>query len=101
MGEPLSCITHALDVTGQIEVGKKILIIGAGIIGLLWSCFLHFMGHRRVFVVQRSVKRRESFVKLGKFLFDTAQKEPSTDLLHMNKKEFFVTVNAVLSRLDD
>ncbi|KAK7582619.1 hypothetical protein V9T40_014064 [Parthenolecanium corni] len=65
LGEPLSCVTHALDVIGHIEVGKKILIVGAGIIGLLWSCVLHFMGHRNVFIVQRTIKRRESFNKLN------------------------------------
>lgn len=64
LGEPLSCVTHSLDVIGHIEIGKRILIVGAGIIGLLWSCILHFMGHRNVHLVQRTIKRRESFNKL-------------------------------------
>lgn len=64
--EPISCITHGLDIMGEIPIGSKILILGAGIIGLLWCGLLHHLGHRNVYVVQRSVGRRKTVNELGK-----------------------------------
>ncbi|XKL65717.1 hypothetical protein PGB90_009137 [Kerria lacca] len=63
--EPISCITHGLDIMGEIPIGSKILILGAGIIGLLWCGLLHHLGHRNVYVVQRSVGRRKTVNELG------------------------------------
>lgn len=63
--EPLSCILHAFDVMPYPHVGWKILVMGAGIIGLLWTCLLHHLGHRNVVVVEISETRRESFKKLS------------------------------------
>ncbi|KAK7604450.1 hypothetical protein V9T40_005636 [Parthenolecanium corni] len=62
--EPLSCIVHALDKLPTIDIGSNVLIIGAGIIGLLWSSVLHVLGHRRVFVSEPNSGRRETVSNL-------------------------------------
>ena len=40
--EPMSCILRGADRIGRIPSGSRILVIGAGIIGLLWCSLLHF-----------------------------------------------------------
>lgn len=63
--EPLSCITHAFEeVIPPLFPSYQILVVGAGIIGLLWSSLLHFLGHRNVYVVQTSAARRKTFNNL-------------------------------------
>lgn len=62
--EPLSCITNALDKLSPLDIGLSILITGAGIIGLLWSCTLHMLGHRNVIVSEPNSIRREIFERL-------------------------------------
>uniref|UniRef100_A0A1B6DVG1 Enoyl reductase (ER) domain-containing protein n=1 Tax=Clastoptera arizonana TaxID=38151 RepID=A0A1B6DVG1_9HEMI len=62
--EPLSCIIHAWEKIGQIEIGSHILIIGAGIIGNLWCSVLHHAGHRKVTVSEPFSVRREFNRKL-------------------------------------
>ncbi|KAG5880770.1 hypothetical protein JTB14_012650 [Gonioctena quinquepunctata] len=52
LAEPLSCLSHGLDIIGPIPVGSKVLIVGAGIIGTLWVCVLHSQGHRTVTVCE-------------------------------------------------
>ena len=42
--EPLSCIVRGRDNLGEIKPKARVLIQGAGIIGLLWACILHYEG---------------------------------------------------------
>ncbi|XP_012263758.2 D-arabinitol dehydrogenase 1-like [Athalia rosae] len=66
--EPISCLVHGWDLVNPINIGSKILIIGAGIIGFLWSCVLHLQGHRKAVTLSvRRPKRRQLFedLKLG------------------------------------
>ena len=56
--EPLSCIAHGFDLLLPLATDSQILICGAGIIGLLWSCLLHFHGYRKVSVSEISEHRR-------------------------------------------
>ncbi|XP_065226333.1 D-altritol 5-dehydrogenase-like [Planococcus citri] len=64
--EPLSCVIHGLDKLGlDLDMGCNILVIGVGIIGLLWSCLLHVMGHRKVTVLEPNINRRQLLLKAG------------------------------------
>lgn len=63
--EPLSCIIHGLDKLPEIKIGSEILIVGAGIIGVLWSCVLHLLGHKRVYVSEPNANRRKILNNLG------------------------------------
>lgn len=56
--EPYSCILHGFDMLMPLATSSDILICGAGIIGLLWSCLLHFHGYRKVTVSEVSERRR-------------------------------------------
>ncbi|XP_077290005.1 D-altritol 5-dehydrogenase-like [Arctopsyche grandis] len=63
--EPLSCLAHGWDRAGQIPIGDDILIIGAGIIGCLWSQLFHVQGHRNVTVSEMNETRLASVKKMG------------------------------------
>lgn len=67
LAEPLSCLAHGWDMMNPINVGLRILVVGAGIIGLLWACLLHLHGLRKtVTISEPQEKRREMAKKLGK-----------------------------------
>ena len=74
--EPLSCIVHALDKLATIDIGSNILIIGAGIIGLLWCSILHVLGHRRVTISEPNVSRQKTLENLSKILWYTYHNVP-------------------------
>ncbi|KAG5306517.1 ARD1 dehydrogenase, partial [Acromyrmex insinuator] len=58
--EPLSCMAHGWDRINPVNVGNKVLVMGAGIIGLLWACLLHLHGLRKtVTISEPQQKRRE------------------------------------------
>ncbi|XP_015518395.1 uncharacterized protein [Neodiprion pinetum] len=64
--EPVSCLIHGLDLINPINIGSRVLVIGAGIIGFLWSIVLHLQGHRKsVTMSVRREKRRELFENLN------------------------------------
>ncbi|XP_012263937.2 sorbitol dehydrogenase-like [Athalia rosae] len=64
--EPLSCLAHGWDIINPVNVGSRILVIGAGIIGSLWSSLLHLHGQRKtVTVSEPQIKRRELFENLN------------------------------------
>eukprot|EP00093_Oithona_nana_P014016 14016.XXX_699692_700408_1 [CDS] Oithona nana genome sequencing. len=60
--EPMSCILHGWNrlkaTAGSIKSNSKVLILGAGIIGNLWSSLLHHFGVRKVIVSEPSLDRR-------------------------------------------
>jgi D-arabinitol dehydrogenase (NADP+) len=67
LSEPLSCLAHGWDRIGPVHVGQRVLVIGAGIIGLLWTCLLHLRGFRKTVVVSETLEgRRQMARKLGK-----------------------------------
>lgn len=67
--EPLSCIAHGWTKINPIHVGEKVLVLGAGIIGLLWTSMLHLHGLRKtVTVSEPQEKRRLAVQRLGKDL---------------------------------
>ena len=64
--EPLSCVAHGWDQISPVTVGTKTLVIGSGIIGLLWACILHLHGLRKTVVISEfQEKRRFAAKKLG------------------------------------
>lgn len=66
--EPLSCVAHGWDKINPVNVGTKVLVIGSGIIGLLWACVLHLHGLRKTVVISEPQdKRRAAVKKLGTF----------------------------------
>ncbi|XP_014233570.1 uncharacterized protein LOC106656909 [Trichogramma pretiosum] len=66
LSEPLSCLAHGWNRMNPINVGERVLVLGAGIIGLLWACLLHLHGLRRsVTVSEPQPKRREGVKKLA------------------------------------
>ncbi|XP_046741840.1 D-arabinitol dehydrogenase 1-like [Diprion similis] len=66
LAEPVSCLIHGLDLINPINIGSRVLIIGAGIIGFLWSIVLHLQGHRKsVTISVRREKRKELFENLN------------------------------------
>jgi len=56
--EPLSCLIHALDRFPVVPAHGGVVILGAGIIGVLTACILHHRGARRVTVSEPSAARR-------------------------------------------
>lgn len=66
LSEPLSCLAHGWDKLNPMNVGSRVLVIGAGIIGLLWACLLHLHGFRKtVTISEPQQKRRELASVLG------------------------------------
>nr|XP_012221103.1 PREDICTED: D-arabinitol dehydrogenase 1-like [Linepithema humile] len=66
LSEPLSCMAHGWDILNPLNIGSKVLVIGAGIIGLLWACLLHVHGLRKtVTISEPQQKRREIAANLG------------------------------------
>ncbi|XP_058800801.1 D-altritol 5-dehydrogenase-like isoform X3 [Phymastichus coffea] len=64
--EPISCMAHGWDMLSPIHVGQRVLINGAGIIGLLWTCSLHLHGLRDTVTVCETQEKRKIIVrKLG------------------------------------
>lgn len=56
--EPYSCIAHGFDLLIPLATSSNVLICGSGIIGLLWTCLLHFHGYRKVTISEVSERRR-------------------------------------------
>lgn len=66
LSEPLSCLAHGWSKVNPVNVGSKVLVIGAGIIGLLWACLLHLHGLRKtVTISEPQQKRRQIADNLG------------------------------------
>jgi D-arabinitol dehydrogenase (NADP+) len=62
--EPVSCILHGWDRIQPILPQQLILILGAGLIGLLWSLILNKSGISNIVISEPLVSRRELARKL-------------------------------------
>ncbi|XP_058800798.1 D-altritol 5-dehydrogenase-like isoform X2 [Phymastichus coffea] len=63
LSEPLSCLAHGWDLMSPIDVGQRVLVSGAGIIGLLWAAALHLHGLRKTVTVCEPQDKRKDMVK--------------------------------------
>ena len=62
--EPLSCILHGWDRIQPVLPQQRILILGAGLIGLLWSLILRRSGISNLTISEPVVRRRRAAQKL-------------------------------------
>lgn len=58
--EPLSCMAHGWDRINPVHVGDKVLVMGAGIIGLLWACLFHLHGLRKTVTISELQQKRKT-----------------------------------------
>ena len=73
LAEPVSCILHGWDRIQPIQPGQKILILGAGLIGLLWILVLNQSGFSDVILSEPQAHRRETARKLKLACVDPEQ----------------------------
>ena len=71
--EPLSCVVHGMEEIG-VETGEKVVILGAGPIGLLFLLLAQAKG-ARVMVVDKAEKRLEKVEELGGIPVNLEDKE--------------------------
>jgi 2-desacetyl-2-hydroxyethyl bacteriochlorophyllide A dehydrogenase len=62
--EPLACVLHALDRVGPVS-GQRVLIYGAGSIGLLAAALVRARGALSIDVIEPSPVRREAALEFG------------------------------------
>ncbi|XP_066931972.1 uncharacterized protein [Clytia hemisphaerica] len=63
--QPLSTILRGWDNMGKIALDSKVLIAGAGIVGLLWASLFHFHGYRDVTISEINDQRKEMAARLN------------------------------------
>lgn len=61
LSEPMSCLAHGWDKLNPVNVGDRVLVMGAGIIGILWACLLHLHGLRRTVTISEPQEKRRKF----------------------------------------
>ena len=95
--EPMSCILHGWNrlkaTAGSIKSNSKVLILGAGIIGNLWSSLLHHFGVRKVIVSELSLDRRIIAEGLGK---KREVKKMTDSIPHTVRNLHFLSKNSTL-----
>lgn len=72
--EPMSCVVHGWHLLQPITPDAEILICGAGSIGILFMCLLHFRGYREV-VVTELLKGRQKIAQKLDFGFQVVHPE--------------------------
>ncbi len=65
LSEPISCIIHGWDKIHPVENDHSILILGAGIIGLLWRLVLNYNDAKNVLISEPNMIRRKIVEDLG------------------------------------
>jgi len=65
LAEPLSCIVHGWDRIQPLNKEDSVLLLGAGIIGILWRLVLKNAGKKNVLISEPNTSRREIVKKLG------------------------------------
>ncbi len=83
MTEPLACCLHGIDMC-DIKQGEKVVIVGAGLIGLLMLQLATISGASAVAVLEPSSEKREQAKKLGATLCIDPIKEDAQKILAEN-----------------
>ncbi|CAG0890628.1 unnamed protein product [Cyprideis torosa] len=65
--ETLSCIYHGREKLGSVDPGSDILILGSGVVGLMWASLLHHQGQRNLTISEPRESRRNTAKKLDVF----------------------------------
>ena len=63
--EPYSCITRGWDNNGMVDDDAEILVMGGGIIRLLWASLFNHHGYRNVTMTEVHVDRKQIAQSLG------------------------------------
>ena len=63
--EPFSCIVRGWENLGIVPDDAQVLVLGAGIIGLLWASLFHHHGYRDVTITELAEGRRKVAKSLG------------------------------------
>lgn len=83
MTEPLACCIHGIDMCG-IKPGTQVLVIGAGMIGLLMMQLAKICGASKVAVIELADEKRRQAKSLGADLvIDPASQDPE-EILEKN-----------------
>lgn len=72
--EPMSCVVHGWNLLQPISPDSEILLCGAGCMGLLFMCLLHFRGYREV-IVTELLKGRQKIAQKLNFGFQVVHPE--------------------------
>ncbi|XP_068701983.1 uncharacterized protein [Montipora capricornis] len=72
--EPMSCVIHGWNLLQPISPDSEILLCGAGSMGLLFMCLLHFRGYREV-IVSELLKGRQRIAQKLDFGFQVVHPE--------------------------
>lgn len=91
MAEPLACCLHGIDLC-EIRPGSAVMVIGAGMIGLLMVQLAKLSGARLVAVLEPVEEKRIMALKLGADLCADPFHEDVPGLLKKNGVERFDTV---------
>jgi D-arabinitol dehydrogenase (NADP+) len=73
LSEPMSCIIHGWDKVHPIESDESVLILGAGIIGLLWRLAFNYYDVKDVVISEPNELRRKIVENLGYKAVDPAE----------------------------
>jgi len=65
LAEPLSCIVHGWDRIQPLNKEDSVLLLGAGIIGILWRLVLKNNGIKNVLISEPNISRRQIITNLG------------------------------------
>ncbi|CAG0895511.1 unnamed protein product [Darwinula stevensoni] len=81
LAETLSCIYHGKEMLGMIDPDARILILGGGIVGLLWAALFKHQGHMDITLSEASPHRRSNAQKSGfvSKVLDPAQLDEEED----------------------
>ncbi len=90
LGEPLSCILHGWDRIQPLNQNIDILIIGSGLVGLLWGLLLRSYGFRQVLVSEPKSSRRMAAESLN---FQTVRPEELNDKSRQTDKRFDLIID--------
>ncbi|XP_017875315.2 uncharacterized protein LOC108622138, partial [Ceratina calcarata] len=77
--EPLSCLAHGWKRLNGVDVGNRVLIIGAGIIGLLWTCMMHLRGLRKTVTISEPQEKRRKMLSNLDLGFDAKSPDQLKD----------------------